>query len=229
MTRPASSSSPSPSPSSASPASASASTAHLPPVAAEVLHYWLADGLEKDWPSASLEKRWFGGGVEQDVEIDAMFGPLVAAALDGDLVDWEATPLTRLALVIVLDQFTRNVYRGQAQAFAGDGRAQQLVMQSLALGHDQALPRVGRVFFYMPLMHAEDPALQDECVSRFEALIKSSPPELSETLNGNLKFAREHRDIIQRFGRFPYRNAVLGRKSSPEESEFLKNGPRYGQ
>ncbi len=205
-----------------------ASTA-LPPVAAEVLHYWLADGLEKDWPSASLSQRWFGGGVEQDAEIDAQFGPLVAAALEGDLVDWEHTPLTRLALVIVLDQFTRNVYRGEAKAFAGDVRAQQLVLQSLALNQDQALPRVGRVFFYMPLMHAENLALQDECVSRFEALVEGSPPELSETLQGNLKFAREHRDIIQRFGRFPYRNEVLKRKSTAEELAFLKNGPRFGQ
>lgn len=205
-----------------------ASTA-LPPVAAEVLHYWLADGLEKDWPSASLSQRWFGGGVEQDAEIDAQFGPLVAAALEGDLVDWEHNPLTRLALVIVLDQFTRNVYRGEAKAFAGDERAQQLVLQSLALNQDQALPRVGRVFFYMPLMHAENLALQDECVSRFEALVEGSPPELSETLQGNLKFAREHRDIIQRFGRFPYRNEVLKRNSTAEELEFLKNGPRFGQ
>lgn len=204
-------------------------SASLPPVAAQVLHYWLADGLENDWPSASLGQRWFGGGVEQDAEIDAQFGPLVAAALDGDLVDWEHAPLTRLALVIVLDQFTRNIYRGQAQAFAGDERAQQLVLQSLALDQDQALPRVGRVFFYMPLMHAENLALQDECVGRFEALVSASPPELSETLQGNLRHAREHREIIERFARFPYRNAVLGRKNSAEETAFLKNGPRYGQ
>ncbi|QCB46269.1 DUF924 family protein [Hydrogenophaga sp. PAMC20947] len=202
---------------------------HLPPVAAEVLHYWLADGLEGDWPSTPLDKRWFGGGVEQDVEIDAQFGSLVAAALDGDLVDWEHSPLTRLALVIVLDQFTRNVYRGKAQAFKGDVRAQKLVLQALALEQDQELPRAGRVFLYMPLMHAENRALQDECVSRFEALVNGSPPALSETLQGNLRFAREHREIIQRFGRFPYRNGVLGRKSTPEEIEFLKSGPRFGQ
>ena len=204
-------------------------TPHLPPVAAEVLHYWLADGIERDWPSAEMGKRWFGGGPEQDAEIAAQFGPLVEAALDGDLVEWKSTPLTRLALVIVLDQFTRNVYRGQAKAFSGDGRAQQLVLQSLALDQDQALPRVGRVFFYMPLMHAEALALQDECVSRFEAMVKGSPPELSETLQGNLRFAREHRDIIQRFGRFPHRNAAMGRASTPEEITFLETGPRFGQ
>ena len=228
MTHPSSSTSSSTSASTTAP-TASLATQHLPPVAAEVLHYWLADGLENDWPSASLSQRWFGGGVEQDVEIDALFGPVVAAALEGDLTDWEHTPLTRLALVIVLDQFTRNIHRGQAKAFAGDERAQQLVLQSLAMDQDQALPRAGRVFFYMPLMHAESLALQDECVSRFEALVNGSPPELSETLSGNLRFAREHRDIIQRFGRFPYRNAVLGRKSSTEESAFLKDGPRFGQ
>jgi uncharacterized protein (DUF924 family) len=201
----------------------------LPPAAVAVLQYWLADGLDNDWPSASLAKRWFGGGIEQDVEIEAQFGPLVSAALDGDLVDWEHTPLTRLALVIVLDQFTRNVYRGRAQAFAGDQRAQQLVLQSLALDHDQTLPRVGRVFFYMPLMHAEDLGLQDECVRRFEALVQDSPLALQETLQGNLRHARDHRDIVQRFGRFPHRNVVLSRQSSPQEIEFLKTGPRYGQ
>ena len=204
-------------------------TTPLPPVAAEVLRYWLADGVEQDWPSTQMSKRWFGGGVEQDAEIDAEFGPLVAAALDGDLVDWESSPLTRLALVIVLDQFTRNVFRGQAKAFSGDARAQQLVLQSLALDQDQALPRVGRVFFYMPLMHAEALALQDECVSRFEALVKDSPPELTETLQGNLRYAREHRDIIQRFGRFPHRTAAMGRSSTPEEITFLETGPRFGQ
>jgi uncharacterized protein (DUF924 family) len=201
----------------------------LPPAAVAVLQYWLADGLDNDWPSASLAKRWFGGGIEQDVEIEAQFGPLVSAALDGDLVDWEHTPLTRLALVIVLDQFTRNVYRGRAQAFAGDQRAQQLVLQSLALDHDQALPRVGRVFFYMPLMHAENPGLQAECVQRFTQLQASAPPALQEKLQGNLDAALLHRDIIDRFGRFPYRNAVLGRSNTPEELEFLESGPRFGQ
>ena len=216
-------------PSSHAPSTTPSTPPTLPPVAAEVLHYWLGDGLEGDWPSAPLDKRWFGGGVEQDAEIEAQFGSLVVAALEGDLVDWEATPLTRLALVIVLDQFTRNVYRGQARAFSGDERAQSLVLQGLALQQDLALPRVGRVFFYMPLMHAETLPLQAECVSRFEALANASPPELSQSLQNNLRFAQEHHNIVARFGRFPYRNEVLGRKSSPEEVEFLKVGPRFGQ
>ncbi len=131
--------------------------------------------------------------------------------------------------MIVLDQFSRNVHRGQARAFAGDARAQQLVLATLAAQEDEALARVGRVFLYMPLMHAEDMALQERCVERFTDLHAKSPPELREKLAGNLRFAREHRDTVLRFGRFPHRNAVLGRESTAEEQAFLKNGPRYGQ
>ena len=195
----------------------------------DVLDFWFADGLQRDWPSAHLGSLWFGGQTEQDALITARFGALLARALAGELRDWEAAPDTRLALVVLLDQFTRNVFRGQARAFAGDARAQQLVLQTLALGQDADLPRVGRVFLYMPLMHAEDLALQETCVACFTQLVDSAPPALRDTLASNLRFARQHRDIVARFGRFPYRNAALGRASTPEEEAFLKDGPRFGQ
>ena len=147
----------------------------------------------------------------------------------GGLQDWEAQPLDRLALVILLDQFTRNVFRGTGQAFAGDARAQQLVRQTLARHEDLPLPWVGRVFLYMPLMHAEDLALQDECVARFARLLADAPETLKPRLQGHLDYARQHQDIIARFGRFPYRNAALGRLNSPEEETFLHTGPRFGQ
>ncbi|MDP2096432.1 MAG: DUF924 family protein, partial [Hydrogenophaga sp.] len=88
---------------------------------------------------------------------------------------------------------------------------------------------VGRVFLYMPLMHAENLALQDVCVARFTHLLNTAPPERRDTLAGNLRFAQQHRDIVAQYGRFPYRNAALGRTNTPEETEFLKNGPRFGQ
>jgi uncharacterized protein (DUF924 family) len=202
----------------------SASNAHQ-----DVLDFWFADGLQRDWPSAHLGPLWFGGQPEQDALITARFGALVARALAGELRDWEAALDTRLALVVLLDQFTRNVFRGQARAFAGDARAQQLVLQSLELGHDAQLPRVGRVFLYMPLMHAEDLALQETCVACFAQLVDSAPPALRDTLEGNLRFARQHRDIVARFGRFPYRNAALGRTNTTDEVLFLQDGPRFGQ
>jgi uncharacterized protein (DUF924 family) len=199
------------------------------PSAQDVLDFWFGDGLQRDWPSDDRHALWFGGGTDQDEIIRRRFGALVESALNGGLADWESTPLTRLALLIVLDQFSRNMHRSQARAFAGDARAQQLVLAALAADEDEALARVGRVFLYMPLMHAEDLGLQERCVACFTALHDNSPPALRQTLAGHLHFAVEHRDTIQRFGRFPPRNAALGRESSAEEMRFLENGPRYGQ
>ena len=197
--------------------------------AQDVLDFWFGDGLQQDWPSTDRKALWFGGGAAQDDTIRHRFGALVESALGGGLTEWETDLPTRLALLIVLDQFSRNAHRGQARAFAGDSRAQQLVLAALAAGEDESLARVGRVFLYMPLMHAEDLALQERCVACFTALHGNSPPALRQTLAGNLHFAIEHRDTIHRFGRFPHRNAALGRDSSAEERAFLEHGPRYGQ
>lgn len=205
----------------------SPSSHHATP--AEVLDFWLGDGVSKEWPTQDLGKRWFGGGAELDAEISARFGNQVEAAVAGGLQDWEQRPLNRLALVILLDQFTRHVFRGKAKAFAGDARAQQLVLQALADGADLQLPWAGRLFLYMPLMHAESLALQDECVARFTRLQADAPDSLKQRLQGNVDYAHQHRDIIARFGRFPYRNAVLGRLDTAEEADFLLKGPRFGQ
>lgn len=201
---------------------------HLPS-SADVLDFWLGDGLQRDWPSRNLGSLWFGGGADLDAQIRDRFGALVDAALDGRLFHWEGPLQARLALVIVLDQLTRNAFRGQARAFAGDGRAQKLVLHSLALAQDAELSRAGRVFLYLPLMHAESSVLQDASVQKFSELHEHAPAELRDTLAGHLRYAEEHRDIVRRFGRFPHRNAALGRPSTPEETAFLENGPRYGQ
>lgn len=205
-----------------------------------ILDYWFADGLILGWPSRDLDSLWFGGGEQQDREIRDRFGPWVGCALDGGLQNWEGEPdgerldgpvpsKRRLALILLLDQFSRNLHRGTAHAFAGDARAQRLVGEMLAQRADEQLPWVARVFVYMPLMHAEDLALQRECVRRFEALAAAVPAALQATIADNLSFARTHLQIVERFGRFPYRNAALGRSSSPEELEFLRTGPRFGQ
>lgn len=203
-----------------------------PATPAEILDFWLADGWAQGWPTPDLGKRWFGGGAALDQEIKTRFGAQVVLALGGGLQDWEngpAQPSSRLALVILLDQFTRNVFRGTSQAFDGDARAQRLVLDTLAQQADRQLPWVARVFTYMPLMHAEDQALQDEGVACFSRLVADAPDTLRQQLQGNLDFARQHQDIIARFGRFPYRNAVLGRSNTPEEEDFLRKGPRFGQ
>jgi uncharacterized protein (DUF924 family) len=201
--------------------------------AADVLDFWLGDGVQLGWPTQNMSQRWFGGDAALDQEIKSRFGPRVLQALNGELGDWAQTAPTpalgQLALVILLDQFTRNVFRGQARAFSGDAQAQQLVLQAIATKADEQLPWVARVFLYMPLMHAEDVALQTECVARFVKLVDDAPHSLKEGLQSNLDFARQHETIIARFGRFPYRNAALGRTSTAEEEAFLANGPRFGQ
>ncbi|MFN3713384.1 MAG: DUF924 family protein [Alcanivoracaceae bacterium] len=194
-----------------------------------VLDFWFDDGLEQGWPSRNLSALWFRADAALDQGIEAQFGHLVEAALFSELVEWEATPLSRLALLVLLDQFTRNIYRGSAKAFAGDHRAVTLVLEGLARGMDRELPWVGRVFFLMPLMHAEDEDLQQRSVAEFTTLHAAAPVEMADRIAANLAFAREHRDIVLRFGRFPHRNQVLGRDSSDEERAFLEHGPRYGQ
>ncbi len=199
------------------------------PSALDVLDFWFGDGLQHDWPSQNLNDLWFGARPEQDEAIRQRFGPLVDEALGGGLADWETDPRSRLALIVLLDQLSRNVHRGQRRAFDGDARAQRLSQLSIAEGMDATLTPAGRVFLYMPLMHAENLALQDECVARFQRLVDSSPEALRDKLASNLRFAVLHRDIVAQYGRFPHRNAVLGRTTTPEEGAFLKDGPRFGQ
>ena len=194
-----------------------------------ILDFWFADGLRLGWPSQDMNSIWFGAGAALDADIKVRFGEQVLQAVAGGLTHWEPDPTRRLALIILLDQLTRNVFRGDKRAFDGDTRARRLALRTLALDEDQSLPWVARVFVCMPLMHAEDLSLQEECVARFSRLVADAPEDLKQRLQGNLDFARQHRDIVARFGRFPYRNAVLGRSNTLEENEFLLKGPRFGQ
>lgn len=202
---------------------------YIPPEAQTLLDHWCGDGLIRDWPSEPLDTLWYGFQPEQDEDLRRRYGALVDQALAGGLGDWSATPLGRLALVLLLDQLTRNLFRRQARAFAGDARAQALTCEAIAMGEDEGLPVVARVFLYMPLMHAESLALQDEGVRRFERLREQAPAFCHATLDEDLRYARQHRDIVARFGRFPHRNEALGRTSTAEELAFLHDGPRFGQ
>jgi len=194
-----------------------------------ILNFWFGDGLQLGWPSDDRNALWFRGGPALDADITQRFGPLVHSAVQGGLTEWETDPMQRVALIVLLDQFTRNVFRGQAQAFAGDARAQTLSLATLALGQDNALPTVANMFVLMPLMHAEHPLLQAACEQRFRALQARSQPATAAQLQGNVDAAVQHRAIVDQFGRFPHRNAVLGRPSTAEETAFLAHGPRFGQ
>lgn len=194
-----------------------------------ILDFWFGDGLQTGWPTQEMKAIWFGGGPPLDAQITAAFGAQVLQAVDDGLGAWEDQPLSRLALIVLLDQFTRNVFRGSPRAFQGDPRAQRLVMDALAQGWDQQLPVVCRVFLYMPLMHAENMGLQNECVNRFTQLLEDAPDTLKARLQSNLDFARQHQEIMATFGRFPHRNSALGRISTAAEDTFLVKGPRFGQ
>lgn len=171
----------------------------------------------------AVHDHWFQADPAFDTLLHTRFETTVQAGLQGGLQDWERTLPGRQALVLVLDQFTRNLYRHQAAAFAGDARALALCRRMLATGDDQALPVPQRWFVYMPLMHAEDRAAQDLSVRLFTTLAADD-----ERLASALDYARRHRDVILRFGRYPHRNDALGRTSSDAEQAFLRQpGSRF--
>ncbi len=202
------------------------------PDARAVLDFWFGDSLAQGWPVVPRKALWFGSDRATDSAIRERFGTLVDQAVTGGLQSWELQPLDRLALLVLLDQFTRNLHRGRAEAFAGDTRAARLALQTLDEGLHRTLPPIGQVFVFMPLMHAEDLGLQDRCIRCFQDLLDATPADHTVAradLESHLQFARLHRDIVLRFGRFPHRNAALGRRSTDEETAFLVDGPRFGQ
>ncbi|MCP5152120.1 MAG: DUF924 domain-containing protein [Chromatiales bacterium] len=201
------------------------------PAAAEaVLDFWLGAAANEPAAVAAASKRWFRGGETLDREIAQRFGTAIEAALDGGLEEWAASPRGRLALVILLDQFTRNVHRGTARAFAGDARARALTEAALESGEDRALTHIERLFLYLPLEHAEEPAAQERSVEAQRRLAAEAPAELAAYLADCVTHAEEHRDVVARFGRFPHRNTALGRETTPEERTYLEAGARrYGQ
>ena len=171
------------------------------------------------WFDPACEALWFGRDEAFDASIRARFGALHEAAARGELDRWVALPESWLALLLVLDQFSRNLHRDQPRAFACDARAQRIALEGIAQGFDQRLPPAWRVFAYLPLEHAESLALQERSVALTASLCEAFP---GEAVYANyLDYARRHQQVIARFGRFPHRNAVLGRASTAEEQHYL--------
>ena len=169
----------------------------------EVLSFW----FEENGP-----KQWWTRDPQFDAEIRSRFGALHGRAVLGQLYGWRDTPEGRLAEIIVLDQFSRNLYRDDARAFAADGMALALAQEAVRVGADQAVSPVRRQFVYMPYQHSESPRIHEEAMRLFESL---EDPE-------SLDFERRHKAIIDRFGRYPHRNEVLRRPSTDEEIAFLR-------
>ena len=188
----------------------------------EILEFWFG-GEPVDQPASSERLRfWFSGGERVDRMIRERFARAVEAAAAGDYAEWSHSPRGTLALLLLLDQFPRNMFRHSPRAYASDARARQVTLTGLAAGQDQGLAIVERAFFYLPLEHAEDLALQDRSVALFGALQAAAPASLRPMCDGFLDYALRHREIIARFDRFPHRNAVLERPSSEEEKAFLR-------
>jgi uncharacterized protein (DUF924 family) len=174
--------------------------------------------------SAEKGKLWFGKRDSQDLEARMRFGDLVEQALAGGLTEWAQRPEGWLALVLLLDQLPRMIFRDTPKSFSGDVRAQALVAQGIAADFDRQLRPIQRVFIYLVFEHCENLAVQNEAVSRFLDLVEQQPEADRAVFASNLDYAERHQKIIARFGRFPHRNAVLGREATAEELEFL-SGP----
>lgn len=189
----------------------------------QVLDFWFGACGPDGALDRAKQKMWFSDGRNHDAVIRKKFGKLHRRAARGELeAEWAATPRGRIALIVVLDQFSRHIHRGKPAAFAQDPAAQRLAAAGVEQGADRGLIPAQRAFFYLPFEHAEDPALQRRGVQLFQRVATDVAPAWRKEYTSFADYAGHHRDIVERFGRFPHRNTILGRASTPEEVEFLK-------
>jgi uncharacterized protein (DUF924 family) len=176
---------------------------------------------------------WFGSsddGPQADELVRSRFGSLLQRAAAGELAAWADSPRRRLSLILLLDQFPRHAYRGTERAFAADREALALALSGMQSAADAALTPVERIFFYMPLQHAELRDAQEESVAAYRRLRNEAPTELSAMFTSALESAEQHHAIVARFGRFPHRNRALGRANTAEEEAYLaRSGDSFGQ
>jgi uncharacterized protein (DUF924 family) len=181
--------------------------------AQEILEFWFGKPEDSDYGQS--RKVWFTKNPEFDQEVRSRFLPVYQQAAAGELDDWKASPQGCLALIILLDQFPRNMFRGQPQAFATDPQALAYAKHAVTNGFDQELLPIQRQFIYLPFEHSENLADQHQCIKLFSTL--QDYPECASGVD----YAHRHFKVIERFGRFPHRNEILGRETTPEEAEFL--------
>jgi uncharacterized protein (DUF924 family) len=183
-----------------------------------VLDFWFGPADSTDFAAQGKPRaEWFRKDAAFDAAIRGQFAELVEDALEGGLRVWDTSATGALARILLLDQFTRNIYRDTPRAFAGDPLALEAASSLLDSGDTLRCPPLWRWFIYLPFEHAEDLAMQEQSVALFRALAGEHPSMLTA-----LDYAIRHRDVVARFGRFPHRNGILGRASTPEEIEFLR-------
>jgi len=189
----------------------------------EILDFWFADCRRDPVRAEEMNERWFDGGTALDGEIQTRFAEQMKHAAGGELDEWGESPRGKLALILLLDQFPRNVHRGTARAFAQDDRAARLAIDLIKDGLEQLAP-IEQVFALMPLMHCENLERQDAGIAGFDRCVDDAADAWKPILERSRNFAQRHRDVIARFGRFPHRNRVLGRESTDDEARYLSDG-----
>lgn len=190
----------------------------------KILEYWFGTFPDPYSSDPTRVKMWFREGSRYDQEIFVSFGSIYHRAISGELDHWQEMPRGRLALIILLDQFSRHIHRGHAEAFAQDEKAQQICLDGIAAGDDLTLHRVERSFFYLPLEHAEDIEKQKLCIDAFMGLLDDTPEANRKPFEMSLEYAKRHHYVIERFGRFPESNNILNRENTHEEMQFLESG-----
>ena len=188
----------------------------------ELLVFWLGGAAADVETGRAQAALWWGQDPETDDLIAARFGQAASAAAAGTLEHWTGSPRGRLALILLLDQMPRVIHRGTPGAFAHDEKSRRVDAKGLESGADRILRPIERVFFYLPFEHSEDREDQVRSLELYRKLASGVPDDWRETFDSYVDFADRHKAIVDRFGRFPHRNAILGRESTPEEIEFLK-------
>ena len=195
-----------------------------------ILSFWFK---ERELSAPQIDRRldiWFGEDAVFDHECKKLFADDVEKASNGELDHWAEEPRGRLALILLLDQFRRNIYRGTAEAFSKDKLALKFCVEGAMAKKPTGLTPIQQAFFYMPLQHAESRKVQARSVALFRRLAEAVSPTYRETFETIAQFAELHHDIIEQFGRFPHRNKLLGRNNTPEEDEYLSaDSPDFGQ
>ena len=195
-----------------------------------ILSFWFK---EQELSAPQIDRRmdiWFSEDAVFDHEIEKEFADDVDAASAGKLDHWAVQSDGRLALIILIDQFRRNIHRGTPEAFSKDRLALKLCVEGAMEKKDKGLTLIQRVFFYMPLQHAESRKVQAKSVELYNRLAEAVSPTYRETFLTIAQFAELHKDIVDQFGRFPHRNQLLNRENTAEENEYLANdSPDFGQ
>ena len=188
-----------------------------------ILHYWFGENVQTaDNIAKDKQQLWFTGGQEIDSEITQLFGDALEEAKSGKYTSWENTAHSRLAFIILLDQFSRNIYRNTQRMYESDSQSLQLCITGIEQKMDEELLPIYRQFFYMPLQHAENLQLQEKSVQMYTKIWKDAPESTKDYFSKAVNSAKRHHEIIEMFGRFPHRNKILQRESTKEEQEFLQ-------